>query len=516
MSKNPDLMFGISQIIKREKMAEGGFKYICDKCEFACLGRKKIINHMKEKHADNISEIQEQYEADGNKDFEAQLSKIVMNVPFCEKDAKRLENEPNKDYPMTLDFMKIIDNRTSMIPKFGGLLGRLARLLAMVVSKEEPEDSVSVEVTKLSCLKCKIIIGKETELYDHLENYHGNFIQNLNSMFPLAANRMEQFLQLASTEFELVVPTGNLIHSNQSPEKKINFKRKNIGVKNDSNLENLKRMKFDKNTVNIEESLRIKKEISVIENALKDPEASEVRKNRLQKKKDELESKLKVKQNEEKEVKYQLKIQNNLNVISPTQLRKLFMEYFDNLESFQTICWKSTLELANIDEDLVFVIGFLETLYDLAKVKRTTGFKVGHILVTSTQAQDIVEKGFRSYRDFVKNDSWRIPDNLNLENSAINLHEDWNLNDDSTLLIGASKFGKNLKKIMNHYPVLMSKSVDSSGTIKHSVKERFDYLLHIYQNRGTFNLGLSNHFYIEDIDEVEMLEEDNDQEEGEV
>ena len=209
-------------------------------------------------------------------------------------------------------------------------------------------------------------------------------------------------------------------------------------------------------------------------------------------------------------------MQGFLDKLSPTQLQKLFMEYFDNLESFQTICWKTICEEAEIDEDLGFMIDFLGALYDLAKITRNTGFKVGHILVTSNQAQEIVEKGFRSYRDFVKNDAWKIPNSLNLE-SFTNLGENWSIYEDSRLLIGASKFGRNLKKIMDHHPTLMTKSVDSTGSILDIVKERFDYLLHIYQNRGIFNLGLSqSNFYKEDLNEEERLEEDEDEEEGEI
>jgi len=549
MAQNENLLFQVSQIILREKMAEGGFKYICDQCDFACLGRKKIINHLKENHGEMLNTIQEEYEMNGNNDFEAQLSKLVMNVPFCDRKLKNVTRESNKDYPTTLDFMKIIDTRTTMIPGFGGLMGRLARLLAMIVTKEKSKESESHEFfTKISCSKCKIIIGNVGELHEHLFNYHENFLQNLNSMFPLAKERMHQFIQQAVNKFELVVPTGREVDDNQFSENKRTIKRKRIDTKSDVSLDYAKHCKggmasrqrrkqrreeqrqglqntksylnkfltLDSNTITSEEGLRIRKEISVIENALKDPEASEVRKNRLLKKKNDLESKVKAKEIQENVDKCQRRIHVFLNKLSPTQLQKLFMEYFDNLESFQTICWKTICEEADIGEDFGFMIDFLGALYDLAKITRNSGFKVGHILVTSNQAQEIVEKGFRSYRDFVKSDAWRIPDSLNIE-SFTNLGEDWNINEDSRLLIGASKFGRNLGKIMNHYPTLKSKCLDSTGSILDVVKERFDYILHIYQNRGVFNLGFSqSSFYKEDMNEEEMVEENDDEEEGEI
>ena len=96
---------------------------------------------MKEKHFDQLTELQTEYEVSGSKDFESRLSKLVMNVPFCGKDPKKIVDEASKEYPVTLDFMKIVDSRTTRIPNFGSLLGRLARLLAMVLTKEQFENN---------------------------------------------------------------------------------------------------------------------------------------------------------------------------------------------------------------------------------------------------------------------------------------------------------------------------------------------------------------------------------------
>jgi len=515
MTQNLDLIFSISHLIKRGKLADGGFKYVCDQCEFDCLGRKKIIIHIKEKHSDKLKEVQEEYERGGNKDFESQLSKSVMNVPFCEKDMKKTVPEASKDYPVTLDFMKIIDSRTSRIPNFGGLIGRVARLLAMLVSKEQSEEVDSEEIgVKLSCLKCKTIIGRVSDLLCHLEKSHEDFLQNLSSMFPLATERMQQFIQQAANKFDLEVPTGKELEVLQIVENindvESDLKRKIDIDQYDGALPNSKVCKSDANNLSSEESLRKKKEISLIENALKDPNTSEVRKNRLIKRKSELRSKLKENETMKKEAKYQLKMMPFLDKLNPSQLRKLCMEYFDNLENLQTICWKNICESANIDADFEFIIGFLGALYDLAKVNRKSSFKVGHILVTSNQAETIVEQGFRSYRDFVKHESWQIPSSLTIDDPT---HEEWSKDDDRRLLIGMSRFGKNLYKIINIYPTMKAKSVDSLGSILKSVKERFGYLLHIYQNRGVFNAEFGLSFYSHDIDEEEKFEEDNEKEE---
>lgn len=522
MANNLDLTFKISHLVKRGKLADGGFKYVCDQCEFDCLGRKKIINHIKEKHLVKLNEIQEEYEENGNKDFESQLSKVVMNVPFCEKDIRKIINyEANKDYPVTLDFMKIIDSRTTRIPNFGSLLGRLARLLAMVVTKEQFEEMESEEIgVKLTCMKCRIVIGKVSNLFQHLEKSHIDFLDNLKSMFPLATERMEQFIHQAATKFDLVVPTGKEVEVLQLVEDRsnleYNIKRKIENDHYNGDLPNSKVCKIDANIVSSEESLRRKKEISLIEKALNNPNISEVRKNRLTRRLSEIANKVKENETMKKEVKFQLKMKPFLDKLNPNQLRKLCMEYFDNLENFQTIRWKSICESANIDEDLEFIIGFLGALYDLAKVNGKSSFKVGHILVTSKQCATIVEKGFRSYRDFVKNEVWRMPTSWKLESPRTDLGENWNSDYDSRLLIGASRFGKNLSKIINFYPNMKAKAQDSFGSILESLKERFGYLLNIYQNRGTFQQEMGLCFYTGDIEEEEILEEVDGQEEGEI
>merc|ERR1712226_1431466 len=99
---------------------------------------------------------------------EASMVKMVMNAPLVEgeiklvkakdsdTDDKKVEekkdsSEPvqkkgpggRKEYPVTLDVLRMIDARTTNIPNYGSLVGRMARLLAVVMGKEvvtEEED----------------------------------------------------------------------------------------------------------------------------------------------------------------------------------------------------------------------------------------------------------------------------------------------------------------------------------------------------------------------------------------
>ena len=82
----------------------------------------------------------------------------------------------------------------------------------------------------------------------------------------------------------------------------------------------------------------------------------------------------------------------------------------------------------------------------------------------------------------MKKDSWRIPSSWDFDIPEEELGEDWNRKDDSRLLIGASKFGKNLQKILASYPSMSGKTLDSSGEVLDAVKRRFGYLLNIYMN----------------------------------
>ena len=180
-----------------------------------------------------------------------------------------------------------------------------------------------------------------------------------------------------------------------------------------------------------------------------------------------------------------------------------------------TISWPDICESVKIGDDYEFLTDFLGALYDLAKFYDKRSFKVGHILVTSKQSENIVNKGFRSIRDFVKKDSWRIPSSWDFDIPDEDLGEDWNRKDDSRLLIGASKFGKNLQKILASYPTMSSKTLDSSGEILVAVKRRFGYLLNIYMNRGEAVQEFGDTLYTVDVDEEDIILEEEVEEEEE-
>lgn len=493
MEKLEYLKSELSQLIERKKLDDGGFKYVCKHCEFECLGRKGISNHLEEQHLNKLKEINKSFETD--KDFQSQISKLVMTVPFCAKDSSRAVYEVRKDYPITLDFMKIIDSRTTRIPRYGSLIGRIARLLAMIIAKEEVNGSKPEEIEeRLKCIKCKVIIGKTSDLFPHLEKSHQEFLTNLDIMFPPAIKRMHLFIQQAANKFNLTVPTGKEVEELQIMGEKTKEKYstsemfENV-IKLTSNGEGLQA-----NTIVNSELFGSKHEIRPIETDSV-TEAKRKRKSRLEQ-----------------------RMKTYLDKLTPSQLRKIFIAYFDYIDNISLIPWSKVCQSTNMENE--FLIGFLETLYKLAKLNGETSFNVGNIIVTSKQSKAIVDTGFRSHRDFVKKESWEIPTSWEIDNPSNDLGSDWTRTDDCKLLIGSSKFGKNLKKIIAWEPDLKSKACDNSGVILDSFKKRFGYLLNIYQNRGVFVKDLGFSFYSEDINEDESIEENTEEEyeieEGEI
>merc|ERR1712054_350369 len=96
----------------------------------------------------------------------------------------------------------------------GSLVGRIARLIGMVVKKEVHDDTVS-----LKCTKCDSLIDSFDDVFHHLETKHGDFLNHLYSMFPPAKKRMDQFVMKAAENFDLVVPTWEQVERMQKIEK---------------------------------------------------------------------------------------------------------------------------------------------------------------------------------------------------------------------------------------------------------------------------------------------------------
>ena len=80
------------------------------------------------------------------------------------------------------------------------------------------------------------------------------------------------------------------------------------------------------------------------------------------------------------------------------------MEYFNNIHNLQNVSWTQLCQGVKIEDDFEFLTDFLGCLYELASLhkKDKKGFKVGHILVTSKQAEAILNFGVRSIRDNIK------------------------------------------------------------------------------------------------------------------
>merc|ERR1712179_288016 len=125
------------------------------------------------------------------------------------------------------------------------------------------------------------------------------------------------------------------------------------------------------------------------------------------------------------------------------------------------------------------------------------------------QAELIFNKGLISLRNGRITDAWRIPSSWDIENPGEDLGEDWNRKDDSRLIIGAVKFGRNLAKIISFWPAMKKKVEDEQGKVKKPVKQRFAYLLNVYYNRGKYNEEFGLNLFSEDVDEEDDLIDDD-------
>lgn len=588
-----------SMVGRKRKGQDGGFNYVCALDGFSCEGRKGAVSHLREKYPEKVAQLG---------DMEAQLAKLVSNSAFLEdqvnggvkhsngvgktnkvnKEVNEEEEEEGKrkDYPVTLDVLKMIDSRTVRIPDYGSLVGRIARLLAVVLSKEVEADGDKEAVVKaVKCHKCDVNLEDLLAgVVPHLEDKHQDFLDMLYTIFPPAKKRMPQFIDKAASKFELRIETAKevdkLVAAKEKKEKEEKMKvmkaekearekeykewkekkekiwreqqekeakyRKEKRERDEkereardlkrrlewelsrSEAEEKKRKMMAPKVVPLADEGRLVKERKLVISELKKLNSEErlkVRGQRLLKRKGELQAKLrniKEQKNAELLEKHTTTI---LEKISPKQLRKLCMHYFGSLAGDQSGSWKKVMESVKLEVDYTLLGDFLSLLWYHAKTHHNTkkGFKFGHMLVTSNQSGLVFEKGVRGIffhrTNNVKQLTWRIPSNWDLEEPSKDLGEDWNRERDSCLLIGTFKCGKNLAKIVTVFPDMKELMVDEEGKVKEAVKQRYAYLLNIYQNRGVYNEEFGNSFYSGDQevgDEVEVMEEQEYDDEEEV
>merc|ERR1712156_3250 len=118
------------------------------------------------------------------------------------------EDGKQKEYPVTLDVLKMIDARTVRIPDYGSLVGRIARLLAVVLSKEV-DKAEGDEEPVVTIKGRKFDVNLEiTEVMPFLEEKHLDFLDMLYTIFPPAKKRMSQFIEKAVTKFDLRIETA--------------------------------------------------------------------------------------------------------------------------------------------------------------------------------------------------------------------------------------------------------------------------------------------------------------------
>ena len=455
----------INALVRKSKVTEDGFSYICVLDGYQCVGRKGIIEYLKTKHEDKYQELAAGF--DDDKEFQTQISKLVMSVPFSDKPAnvdKQKENGDssngkekeeeivveeaviNKNYPLTLDYMKAIDARTTKIPNYGSLVGRIGRLLGLLFWKENG---------KIFSMKSDMAEIEPKDMLAHIETEHKVFLEGLEQMFPPAKKRMGQFIEKAAENCDLRVPTWSLVEKLQKvesdrvaaeqkkereermakakkereereakakkereereakakvareelakkrkeeEEKRVALKRKQA---EEQRMNDLKQMRLSENIERVDEIMKIKKEICRVEKALSGKFIKDSNKTKLKEKLSEEKDKLKKIVGGIKEKRVNSRLEHCLENLSPKQLRKLCMEYFNQIHRLDTISWTELCKSVKIDDDYEYLTDFLGSLYEMATLHQNTkkGFKVGHVLVTSKQTDDIVNYGIRSIRD---------------------------------------------------------------------------------------------------------------------
>jgi len=455
-----------SMVGRKRKGQEGGFDYVCALDGFSCEGRKGAVAHLKQKYPEKVAQLG---------DMEAQLAKLVSNSAFLEDQvnggmkhsngvgkAKKVDEEEEegkrKDYPVTLDVLKMIDARTVRIPDYGSLVGRIARLLAVVLTKEvETNGDKEGVVTVVKCHKCDTNLDELLAgMMPHLEEKHQDFLDMLYTIFPPAKKRMPQFIEKAASKFELRIETAQevdkLVAAKEKKEREEKMKvmkaekeaREKEYKEWKENKEKLWREKQEKEAkywkekrereekereardlkrrlewelsrseaeekkrkmtaprvVPLADEGRLVKErklvISEIKK-LKGEERLKVRGQRLLKRKGEIQAKLRnIKEQKTAEL-LEKRTTVILEKISPKQLRKLCMHYFGSLAGEQLGSWKQVMESVKLEVDYSLLGDFLSLLWYHAKTYQNTkkGFKFGHMLVTSNQSGMVFEKGVR-------------------------------------------------------------------------------------------------------------------------
>merc|ERR1711994_318055 len=109
---------------------------------------------------------------------------------------------------------------------------------------------------------------------------------------------------------------------------------------------------------------------------------------------------------------------------------------------------------------------------------------------------------------------------MGMKEPSEDLGQAWTQDQDSCLLDGTFKCGKNLAKIVTEFPEMKELIVDEQGVVKEAVKQRYAYVLNVYQNRGVYSEEFGDSLYSGDQevgDEVEIVEQDSeeDREKGE-
>jgi len=563
----------LSKVIAKRKLEEGEFTYVYIPLDKVVNGKKAMYQFFK--CQEEFSKLKDSFKEENETDeeFDSRMMKEMIKLSF-EKEGKAPTNGSTKNdeqeepvvdevddsddaekiYPLTLDFMKVIDERTTKIPNYGSLAGRISRLLGLVLVKDEEN--------KIIDRKSKKVLENPAEVYSFIEAEYNDFLENMCTMFPPAKKRIGQFIEKAAADNDLKVPTLKLVDKLQKIEsdrlaaerkkemeeklakakaareemlkrrkeeeekrkaareelmkkrKEEEEKRKALKRKQaeEARLNELKLMKLSPNIERVDEILKQKKEIGRIEKALEGKFVKESNRKHLKERLSEVQEKLKTMTTEIREKRVNKRMETCLENLSPKQLRKLSMEYFNNIDNLQSVSWTQMCQGVKIEDDFEFLTDFLGCLYELASLHKK-GFKVGHILVTSKQTEAILNNGVKSIRDNIK-DTFRIPDTWNVESPDAELGITWSSINDAQLLIGAAKFGKNLMKIVTENSELSAFCLDDNKAIKEAIRKRFAHLINVYINKGIPSSEFGYTLYSVDVEDGEEIIEEDEEEES--
>merc|ERR1712098_129478 len=308
----------------------------------------------------------------------------------------------------------------------------------------------------------------------------------------------------------------------EEAEKKQALKRKRA---EEQRLNEFKQMKVSPNVDRADEILKLKKELCRVEKALDGKFAKESNRTRLKEKADSVREKLNTVINDVREKRINKRMEASLEILSPKQLRKLSMEYFNNIGNLEKVSWTEMCQGVKIDDDFEFLTDFLGVVYEMATLheKDKKGFKIGHVLVTSKQTQAILSQGIKSVRDNI-DETFRIPESWSVRPVEADLGDNWTTSTDSLLLAGAARFGKNLLKIVSETPELKSLCLDDVGAVKDAVRKRFGHLINVFITRGkpsdefgdslySVDMDYGEDIYPEKVPEVEAPKEEKKEEE---